>query len=41
MNKPVIVTEETLAAPVVSPDLPPASAAKAAASGPAYAVIGA
>jgi MFS transporter, FSR family, fosmidomycin resistance protein len=41
VNKPVIVTEEALAAPVVSPDLPPASAATAAASGPAYAVIGA
>ncbi len=40
MNKPVIVTEETLAAPVVSPELPQAAAAKASASGPAYAVIG-
>ncbi len=40
MNKPVIVTEETLAAPVVSPALPAASAAQAASSGPAYAVIG-
>ena len=37
MNKPVIVTEEALAAPVVAPDLPPAAKAP---SGPAYAVIG-
>lgn len=40
MNKPVIVTEEALAAPVVSPDLPPTAAAQAASTGPAYAVIG-
>ena len=40
MNKSVIVTPEALAAPVVSPDLPPAAAVKAASSGPAYAVIG-
>jgi FSR family fosmidomycin resistance protein-like MFS transporter len=40
VNKSVIVTEEALAAPVVSPDLPPAAAAKAASSGPAYVVIG-
>lgn len=39
MNKPVIVSEEVLAAPVVSPDLPAETAAKAP-SGPAYAVIG-
>ena len=37
MNKQVIVTEEALAAPVVSPEL---SAAAKAPSGPAYAVIG-
>ena len=37
MNKSVIVTEEALAAPVVTPDLPPAAKAP---SGPAYAVIG-
>jgi FSR family fosmidomycin resistance protein-like MFS transporter len=40
VNKPVIVTEEALAAPVISPELPQAVAAKAASSGPAYAVIG-
>jgi FSR family fosmidomycin resistance protein-like MFS transporter len=39
VNKPVIVSEEVLAAPVVSPDLPVETAAKAP-SGPAYAVIG-
>jgi FSR family fosmidomycin resistance protein-like MFS transporter len=39
VNKPVIVSEEVLAAPVVSPDLPAETAAKAP-SGPAYAVIG-
>jgi FSR family fosmidomycin resistance protein-like MFS transporter len=39
VNKPVIVTEEALAAPVVSPELPAAAAANAP-SGPAYAVIG-
>ena len=40
MSKSVIVTEEALAAPVVSPSLPPAAAVKAASSGPAYVVIG-
>lgn len=40
VNKNVIVTEEALGAPVVSPELPPDVAAKAAASGPAYVVIG-
>jgi FSR family fosmidomycin resistance protein-like MFS transporter len=40
VNKSVVVTEETLAAPVVSPELSPADAAKAASSGPAYVVIG-
>ena len=39
MNKPVIVTEEALAAPVVAPGLPAAADAKAS-SGPAYAAIG-
>lgn len=37
MNKPVIVTEETLVAPVITPDVPSAAPA---ATGPAYAVIG-
>jgi FSR family fosmidomycin resistance protein-like MFS transporter len=40
VNKPVIVSNEALAAPVVSPALPSDAAAKAAAAGPAYAVIG-
>jgi FSR family fosmidomycin resistance protein-like MFS transporter len=40
VNKPVIVTEEALAAPVVAPELPPAAAAQVASSTPAYAVIG-
>jgi FSR family fosmidomycin resistance protein-like MFS transporter len=40
VNKPVVVTEEALAAPVVSPELQPAAAAKAKASGPAYVVLG-
>jgi FSR family fosmidomycin resistance protein-like MFS transporter len=40
VNKPVIVTEEALAAPVVSPDVPPPAAAQAASNGPVYAVIG-
>lgn len=39
MNKQVIVTEETLVAPVITPTLAPDSA-KPAATGPAYAVIG-
>ncbi|MDQ8726822.1 MFS transporter [Bradyrhizobium sp. LHD-71] len=38
MNRPAIVTEEALSAPVVSPDLP--AGARATTSGPAYAVIG-
>ena len=37
MNKPVIVSEEALAAPVVVPELTPASPAKVA--GPAYIVL--
>ncbi|WP_065753382.1 MFS transporter [Bradyrhizobium paxllaeri] len=39
MNKPVIVTEETAAAPVVVADAAPGLAAKAAAAGPAYIVL--
>lgn len=37
MNRPVIVTDETLASPVMAPDL---TRAPAAATGPAYAVLG-
>ncbi|MEZ5763784.1 MAG: MFS transporter [Xanthobacteraceae bacterium] len=40
MNKPVVVTEEVLAAPVVAPELQPAAAATAKANGPAYMVLG-
>ena len=39
MNKPVIVSEETLTAPVVVPDAAPGLAAKAAVAGPAYVVL--
>ncbi|MBA2399436.1 MAG: MFS transporter, partial [Bradyrhizobium sp.] len=39
MNKPVIVSEEALVAPVVVPDVSPSLAAKAAAAGPAYIVL--
>jgi MFS transporter, FSR family, fosmidomycin resistance protein len=39
LNKPVIVTEETPAAPVVVPDAAPGLAAKAAVAGPAYVVL--
>ena len=39
MNKPVIVSEETLSAPVVVPDVAPGLAAKAVAAGPAYIVL--
>jgi FSR family fosmidomycin resistance protein-like MFS transporter len=40
LNKPVIVSEEALVAPVVVPDLAPSVAAKAAvAAGPAYVVL--
>ena len=39
MNKPVIVSEEALVAPVVVPDVSPGLAAKAAAAGPAYIVL--
>jgi FSR family fosmidomycin resistance protein-like MFS transporter len=39
LNKPVIVSEEVLAAPVLVPDVTPGLAAKAAAAGPAYIVL--
>ncbi|QDW36816.1 MFS transporter [Bradyrhizobium sp. KBS0727] len=39
MNKPVTVSEEALAAPVLVPDVAPGLAAKAAAAGPAYIVL--
>ena len=39
MNKPVTVSEEALAAPVLVPDVTPGLAAKAAAAGPAYVVL--
>ncbi|SDO85909.1 MFS transporter [Afipia sp. GAS231] len=39
MNKPVNVSEEALAAPVLVPDVTPGLAAKAAAAGPAYIVL--
>ncbi len=41
MNKPVIVTEQTEAAPVLAPDIAASGVAKpAAAAGPAYVVLG-
>ncbi len=40
MNKPVVVSEEALVAPVVVPDVTSATMAKAAAAGPAYIVLG-
>ena len=40
LNKPVVVSEEALVAPVVVPDVTPPSVAKAAAAGPAYVVLG-
>ena len=39
MNKPVIVSEETLTAPVAVPDAAPGLAVKAAVAGPAYVVL--
>jgi FSR family fosmidomycin resistance protein-like MFS transporter len=39
LNKPVTVSEEALAAPVLVPDVAPGLAAKAAAAGPAYIVL--
>ena len=40
MNKPVVVSEEALVAPVIVPDVTSPSAAKATAPGPAYIVLG-
>ena len=39
MNKPVVVSEEALAAPVLAPDAMRGTAARAAAAGPAYIVL--
>jgi FSR family fosmidomycin resistance protein-like MFS transporter len=39
LNKPVVVSEEALGAPVLVPDLTPGAAARAAAAGPAYVVL--
>jgi FSR family fosmidomycin resistance protein-like MFS transporter len=39
LNKPVIVPEETMAAPVATADVAPNPAAKAAVAGPAYVVL--
>ena len=40
MNKPVVVCEEALVAPVIVPDATSSSGEKAAAAGPAYIVLG-
>jgi FSR family fosmidomycin resistance protein-like MFS transporter len=40
LNKPVVVSEETLVAPVIVPDVTLPSAATKAAAGPAYIVLG-
>jgi FSR family fosmidomycin resistance protein-like MFS transporter len=40
LNKPVVVSEEALVAPVIVPDVTPPAAAKAASVGPAYIVLG-
>jgi FSR family fosmidomycin resistance protein-like MFS transporter len=40
LNKPVVVSEEALVAPVIVPDVTTPAAAKAAAAGPAYIVLG-
>ena len=40
MNKPVVVSEEALVAPVIVPDVTSSSVAKASAAGPAYIVLG-
>jgi FSR family fosmidomycin resistance protein-like MFS transporter len=40
VNKPVIVTEEALAAPVIAPPIEPGAAKAAASAGPAYVVLG-
>ena len=39
MNKPVIVSEEALVAPVTVPEVTPSAARRAAAAGPAYVVL--
>jgi MFS transporter, FSR family, fosmidomycin resistance protein len=39
LNKPVVVSEEALVAPVIVPELTPGSAAHAAVAGPAYVVL--
>ena len=39
MNKPIVVSEEALGAPVLVPDLTPGAAATAAVAGPAYVVL--
>jgi FSR family fosmidomycin resistance protein-like MFS transporter len=40
LNKPVVVSEEALVAPVLVPDVTASSLAKASAAGPAYIVLG-
>jgi FSR family fosmidomycin resistance protein-like MFS transporter len=40
LNKPVVVSEEALVAPVLVPDVPSDSSANVAATGPAYVVLG-
>jgi FSR family fosmidomycin resistance protein-like MFS transporter len=40
LNKPVVVSEEALVAPVVVSDMTPPSVAKTSAAGPAYVVLG-
>ena len=40
MNKPVVVSEEALVAPVLMPDVTSAASVNAAATGPAYIVLG-
>jgi MFS transporter, FSR family, fosmidomycin resistance protein len=40
LNKPVVVSEEALVAPVIVPDLASGAAVKASAAGPAYVVLG-
>jgi FSR family fosmidomycin resistance protein-like MFS transporter len=40
LNKPVVVSEEALVAPVIVPDVTRPSEAKASAAGPAYVVLG-
>ena len=40
MNKPLVVSEEALVAPVIVPDVTSSAVAKASAAGPAYIVLG-